>query len=257
MKTQTRAQILKIIEEKGKIRPNELRELLNISAQAIHRHLRSLSEDGVIEALGSAPFTQYALAGTPDFEGVCNWIKAPSPINNPELVCETQPIFAARLPRLKTSLDDGLPVSLLPLVISTAGEIGNNSFDHNLGQWRDVPGCWFESQVTGKNLWVCIADRGQGIFHSLAKVHPQITNDQEALKAAFETIISGRAPEKRGNGLKFVRKTISDSSGGGLACMSGSGHVQYGEQGEKALALLKKNFTKVQGTITLMIWRIA
>ncbi len=257
MKTQTRSQIIEIIEEKGKIRPNDLRESLNISSQAIHRHLRNLTKERIIETIGSAPFTQYALAGTPDFKAAFHWLEARTPLDNPELVCETQQTFVGRLPRLKSFLSKGLAEPLLPLVISTAGEIGNNSFDHNLGQWPDVPGCWFESQATGRNLWVCITDRGQGIFHSLAKVHPQITNDQEALQAAFETIISGRAPEKRGNGLKFVRKTISDSKGGGLSCMSGTGQVQYGEQGEKALALLKKKFAKVQGTITLMIWRLA
>jgi hypothetical protein len=36
MKTQTRAQILKIIEKSGKIWPFELQKSLSISAQAIH-----------------------------------------------------------------------------------------------------------------------------------------------------------------------------------------------------------------------------
>ena len=33
---------------------------------------------------------------------------------------------------------------------------------------------------------------------------------QEALKIAFTEVLSGRAPESRGNGLKFVRKIIKD-----------------------------------------------
>ncbi len=257
MKTETRSQILKIIEKNGKVRPSELRETLNISAQAIHRHLRSLVEQGIVEARGSAPFTQYALAGVPDLEAVSNWVNAPTLTKSPEeSVCETREILTARLPHLKSFVKNGLPENLLPLVISTAGEIGNNSFDHNLGQWRDVPGCWFESQVTGHYLWICIADRGQGIFQSLVKVHPNLADDQAALTAAFETIISGRAPEQRGNGLKFVRNNLSATPGGGLACMSGTGRVTYGEQGEKSIAVLNKHFTKVMGTVTLMIWRM-
>src|SRR6202042_1514929 len=106
-------------------------------------------------------------------------------------VSETREIFTARLFHLKTFVRNGLSENLLPLVISTAGEIGNNSFDHNLGQWRDVPGCWFDSQVTGRHLWIWIADRGQGIFHSLVKVHPELADEETALHAAFETIISG------------------------------------------------------------------
>jgi len=257
MKTNTRSQIIKIIEKKGKIRPSELREALNLTAQAIHYHLRGLSKQGIVEAKGSVPFTQYALAGVPDFEAVSSWVNARTLAQSPEsLVCETRERLTARLPHLKPFVRNGLPENLLPLVISTAGEIGNNSFDHNLGQWQDVPGCWFESQVTGGHLWICIADRGQGIFQSLVKVHPDLVNDQVAIEAAFETIISGRAPEKRGNGLKFVKKTLSTTPGGGLACISGTGRVYYGEQGERCIALLDKHFTKVRGTITLMIWRL-
>ncbi len=257
MKTQTRAHILKMIEKSGKVRPFELRKSLNISAQVIHRHLRTLIDQGLIEIKGSAPFTQYALAGVPDLEAVSAWVSARTAPKSPESwVCETRETFAARLPHLKSFVKNGLPENLLPLVISTAGEIGNNSFDHNLGQWRDVPGCWFESQVTGRHLWICIADRGQGIFQSLVKVHPHLADEQAALNAAFETIISGRAPERRGNGLKFVKKSLSMTPGGGLACISGSGRVFYGEQGERCIALLGKNFIKVKGTVTLMVWQL-
>lgn len=227
-----------------------------MTPQTIHYHLRNLIKSGLVEAKGSVPFTQYRLAGVPDLEAVVDWINARTLDRSPDSVCETRDILAARLPHLKSFLANGLPVDLLPIVISTAGEIGNNSFDHNSGQWRDVPGCWFESQVTGKTLWICIADRGQGVFQSLNKVHPHLTDDQTALKAAFETIISGRAPERRGNGLKYVRENISSRPGGGLACVSGTGHVAYGEQGEKCLALLKKLVSNVKGTITLLMWRL-
>jgi len=257
MKTQTSAQILKIIEKSGKIRPSELRKSLNISAQSIHRHLRKLIDQGMIETKGSTPFTQYMLAGVPDLEAVSRWMNARTAPKSPEpLVCETRDVFAARLPHLKSFIRSGLPENLLSLVISTAAEIGNNSFDHNLGQWRDVPGCWFESQVTGRRLWICVADRGQGVFQSLIKVHPELVDEQAALNAAFETIISGRSPEQRGNGLKFVKRNLSMTPGGGIACVSGAGRVFYGEQGERCGALLGKNFIQVKGTVTLMVWRL-
>src|SRR5258706_9152329 len=99
MKTQTRSQILKIIEKKGKVRPSELRGFLNMSAQIIHRHLRNLVKQGMVEARGSTPFTQYALAGVPDFEAVSGWMKARTLTKSPEAwVCETREMLTARLP---------------------------------------------------------------------------------------------------------------------------------------------------------------
>lgn len=254
MKTDTRSHIVKMIETKGKVRPVEIKETLHITAQAVHYHLRGLVEQGIIEAKGSVPFTEYTLAGMPDFENAFKWMAAIKISEGPsDFVCETRDTFATRLSHLVSIGQPHFSSNILSLVISTAGEIGNNSFDHNLGQWRDIPGCWFEAQCTGTYLWICIADRGQGVYQSLKKAHPEFSNDQAALKAAFETVISGRAPEQRGNGLKFARANVL-KAGGGLACMSGTGRVFYGENGEKCMTYLEKNFHKVEGTITLMMW---
>jgi len=43
---------------------------------------------------------------------------------------------------------------------------------------------------------------------TLMRVRPEITGESEALKVAFFEKISGRAPEARGNGLKFVRESV-------------------------------------------------
>jgi hypothetical protein len=90
----------------------------------------------------------------------------------------------------------------------------------------------------------------------LVKVHPHLADEQAALHAAFETVISGRMPEQRGNGLKFVRKIVTTTPGGGIACVSGTGRVFYGEQGERCATLLGQYFSEVKGTATLMIWRL-
>ncbi len=174
-----------------------------------------------------------------------------------EFLSESRDVFTGRLSRLKVLLKQGLASEWLPLVISTVGEIGNNTFDHNLGQWRDVPGCWVETQVTGKLLWICVADRGQGIFRSLSRMHPSLSDEKTALHAAFEKIISGRAPEQRGNGLKFVRRNFSETGNRGLACLSGTAFVSYGDLGEKAEKFLKKNFKSVHGTVTVLVWGLS
>ena len=97
--------------------------------------------------------------------------------------------------------------TLFSLLTSIAGEIGNNSYDHNLGNWPDTPGIFFGYDVVKRHI--VLADRGLGILKTLQRVRPQLNNDQEALRVAFTEIVSGRAPEARGNGLKYVRNIIA------------------------------------------------
>jgi hypothetical protein len=95
---------------------------------------------------------------------------------------------------------------IAPLLVSAVGEIGNNSYDHNLGNWPDVLGALFSYDL-GKRV-IILADRGVGILATLRQVKPKLTTHQEALRIAFTEIVTGRAPEHRGNGLKYVRKAL-------------------------------------------------
>lgn len=239
------------------MRPVDLARLLKVSPQALHRHLKTLVTTGILVAQGNPPITRYALAGIPDFRGAFSWMAARALKKSPtDTVCETRDILAARLSPFKALIKKGLRPDDLSLIISAVGEVGNNSFDHNLGQWRDVPGCWMEIQTTGNRLWICIADRGQGIYNSLSKVHSKIKTDQAAIETAFEKFISGRAPEKRGNGLKFVKSTIVGGESRGLACVSGRGHISFGDWGERCDQILKKALPQAKGTATLIAWRL-
>ncbi len=258
MKTETRARIVTIILEQGGARPIELVRGLGISPQAVHRHLRSLIAAGSLEIRGRGPRTRYFIAGAPQLDGVRRWFgSAGKPAESPgDLFCETRDVFTARLARLSSFARIGLKEDELPLAISVAGEVGNNCFDHNLGNWRDVPGCWFEAQTTSGRLWICIADRGQGVFRSLSRADPTIPDEQAALVAAFEKTISGRAPENRGNGLKFVRNIVVASATRGLACRSGAGLVEYGPLGKDCRVELARFPSRPIGTITLILWSL-
>lgn len=259
MRTETRAKILEIITQQRGTRPIELVMRLGITAQAIHRHLRALVAAGMIEAKGRGPKTRYCRAGVPDLDGARRWFSSVgTPDKNPsEFVCETRDVFAARIGRLGAEARQRVSGPELSLLVSAAGEIGNNCFDHNLGQWRDVPGCWFESQSTGDLLWIAIADRGQGVFRSLARVDPSLKDEQSALLAAFERALSGRAPEQRGNGLKFVRNIVSEGAGRGLACRSGAATIHYGSLGPECRAELARLPGEAgAGTITVLAWRV-
>jgi excisionase family DNA binding protein len=124
----------------------------------------------------------------------------------PENYCSTRDDFQARLEIFQSRLGNNTSVEKLSLVTAIAGEIGNNSFDHNIGNWPDIPGIFFAYSL--RNRKVILADRGLGILSTLRRVRPQLENSEEALRVAFTETVSGRYPETRGNGLKFVRSII-------------------------------------------------
>lgn len=123
-----------------------------------------------------------------------------------DVYCQTRDVFAARLEKLQSVLKDKVSMSALSLLSAVVGEIGNNSFDHNLGNWPDIPGIFFSCDVRIRTI--VLADRGQGILTTLKRVKPQLHTASEALRVAFTETLSGRQPEARGNGLKFVRSVI-------------------------------------------------
>ncbi len=127
-----------------------------------------------------------------------------------ENYCKTRDIFQVRLEKMTNDLlqEKKILENKAYIVAAIAGEIGNNSFDHNLGNWRDIPGIFFAYGYSNNSLSVVLADRGQGVLATLRKVKPELVKDSEALKVAFTEVISGRAPEVRGNGLKFVRENV-------------------------------------------------
>lgn len=140
-----------------------------------------------------------------------DWANAHEPRILPDgWYCPTSDVFKARLERMtyellaRPALRDHAS-----LIASAAGEIGNNSYDHNLGTWPDVSGVMFAYDLS-KNV-VVLADRGVGILATLRRVRPALATHEAALTVAFTEIITGRAPEHRGNGLKYVRRAVVES----------------------------------------------
>lgn len=121
----------------------------------------------------------------------------------------TRDIFQARLDRMGHEMQKmGISENIYSLVFSIGGELGNNSFDHNIGRWRDELGIYFVYDFEKK--FFVVADRGQGILATLKDVKPDLKDDREALRVAFTEAISGRSPEHRGNGLKFVERIVKE-----------------------------------------------
>lgn len=127
-----------------------------------------------------------------------------------DFYCPDTSVFQARLTRLENELGKVKRLGkIFPLISAITGEIGNNSFDHNLGNWPDVLGIFFAYNLDKGRI--VLADRGQGILSTLKRVKPELANHRDALRTAFTEVISGRAPEYRGNGLKFVRDVVTEN----------------------------------------------
>lgn len=146
-----------------------------------------------------------------------------------EELCVTRDIFQGRLEKMNIFLkNEDTLADVASLVAVIAGEIGNNSFDHNLGSWRDEMGVYYYYNIPAR--CVVIADRGLGVQATLKRVRSEIQNDCEALMIAFKEIVTSRAPEKRGNGLKLVEKIVL-AQNMKLDFYSGAGHYSI-EQGQ-------------------------
>lgn len=124
--------------------------------------------------------------------------------------CSNSAVFQIKLIQMQDLLTGVKEIAaIFPLIVAVAGEIGNNSFDHNLGNWPDIPGIFFAYDIHKRVI--VLADRGLGVLTTLKRVKPELDTDERALEVAFTEILSGRAPESRGNGLKFVRKIVTEN----------------------------------------------
>jgi len=129
-----------------------------------------------------------------------------------EYYCPTRDVFEARNDKTPDKLIAmGMNDGLAYLIYSMLGELGNNSFDHNLANWPDAPGLFFTMEYDAKIGKAIIADRGLGVLNTLRNVAPDLKNDEEALELAFTKKISSRALENRGNGLKFVKNNVIEN----------------------------------------------
>jgi len=142
-----------------------------------------------------------------------SWVTAEHPQElEAAFFAETRDIFQTRLDRmLRDFLGDGIVSETdVYMLAAIAGEIGNNSFDHNVGSWPDTMGIFFGHASENGTPHIVLADRGQGILKTLQRVRSGLETDMEALKIAFTEKLSGRAPENRGNGLKFVKESVKE-----------------------------------------------
>jgi len=119
---------------------------------------------------------------------------------NSQYFSKTRDVFAARMQSYILETKKYLEAAVI-------GEIGNNSFDHNYIFEKNFPSGVY-CNVSYNEKYIVLADYGMGVRQSLLAVLPDTESDLKAVETAFTKRISGRFPEQRGNGLKFVSETV-------------------------------------------------
>lgn len=180
------------------------------------------------------------------------WAASAQPAVIPnDMYCERQDRFTSRVEKMGTLLLHELGAQtrdIVSLVTLVVGEIGDNSFAHNAGNWPDVLGVFFSYDINKRII--VLADRGQGVRQTLQRVRPAIASDVDALHVAFTEVVSGRDPEKRGNGLKVIRQ-VAEEHPIGLLFRSGIGLVQIPkEAGQMKITMAKENIRGVYAVIS-------
>jgi hypothetical protein len=174
--------------------------ILPKNSDAVH-YLKRAHLDGFLLELGLVKFAKL-------FDSI--WINERDNLNIHEIYhCPTKDIFGARLGKfLMMYKNFGLDDSQAEYMTAILGEIGNNVFDHNLGNWPlDVSGAIIVGQryPKKKELEIVVADPGIGFKQSLHRKDPNLKDQIEAIKLALQKGVSGRIEEERGNGLKYVQ----------------------------------------------------
>lgn len=126
------------------------------------------------------------------------------------------------------------------------GELGNNVFDHNLGNWpTHISGCIIAAQhyPNIKTIEIAVGDPGVGFYGSLKAAFPEIKNDIEAIKLGLAGH-TGRIGEVRGNGLKLIQQWTLQNFAGIVMIHSGNGLVIVDKTGMK-----ESKVNKILGTV--------
>ena len=239
-----------------KLTITEAADLLGVTAQTLRRwdnegvlksHRKTVGGFRYYETSELEPFFEEAFLDVE--KAALTWISGDGSWTPLQLFyCSTSNVFQLRLHTLETTLatKKGLE-AIFPLITASVGEIGNNAFDHNLGNWPDMPGLFFGFDK--KRSKIVLADHGQGILRTISRVRTSLQTHEEALRVAFTEVLTGRAPEHRGNGLKFVRKII-EMNPFLLTFQTGDARLIL-KYGDKDLSI-NKTETAIQGCFAIL-----
>lgn len=165
--------------------------------------------------------------------------------------CYYRDDFNARLGRFISMFRNfGLNESDAQRATALVGELGNNVFDHNLGNWpTTMSGCIIAAQhyPNTHTIEIAVGDPGVGFYGSLKAAFPEITSDIEAIKLGLAGN-TGRIGEIRGNGLKLIQQWTLQNFSGKVTIHSGDGLVIVDKSGMRDFEV-----NRILGTIAQFV----
>jgi len=229
----------------------EVAEILDVSIETLRRWDRAGKLQATRTQGGQRRYTLDTLKPLLEKDLFWNaklWAMEGDKEPNEMFYCPTRPVFEARNSVMEKLLEGSIG-EVYSLISTSAGEMGNNSFDHNLGKWPDSPGIYFGYSFEQRKI--VLADRGLGILRTLQQVIPGLTEHSEALHIAFTEVITGRAPEKRGNGLKYVRRNAEN---GYFSLTFQTGNVELTLKAGETIKIenIKKTDSTIGGCLALI-----
>ena len=169
----------------------------------------------------------------------------------PLILCKYRDEFNAKLEYfLKMFRNFGLSEADSQRATAVIGELGNNVFDHNLGNWpTPIVGAIIAGQnyPAYKKIEITIGDPGVGFYESLTKAFPDIKSDTDAIKKGLEGN-TGRVGEQRGNGLKLIQEWTINNFSGQVMIHSGDGLAIVAKDG-----IQLRKVHKILGTIAQFV----
>lgn len=144
----------------------------------------------------------------------------------------------------------GLDTSNVFRATALVGELGNNVFDHNSGNWpTDIGGCIIACQnyPKRKSIEIAVGDPGIGFKRSLKTAFPDLPDDIAAIRKGLAGF-TGRVGEDRGNGLKLIQKWTLNNFSGNVIIQSGEGLVVVKQKGE-----FGRKVPRILGTIASVV----
>src|SRR3989338_11457838 len=130
------------LSNKDMIAIGEAAELLGVSQDTLRRWDKSGRLPSIKSSGGHRLYSRFQIElYLSDLQILAKeWVGSGTEIPD-QLHCANSAVFQACLHKMEELLSHIEELkNIFPLIVAVAGEIGNNSFDHNLGNWPDIPG---------------------------------------------------------------------------------------------------------------------
>jgi DNA-binding transcriptional ArsR family regulator len=191
----TRETILRFIGDHGEVTGHDLALAVGISRQAIHRHLKSLIEDGKVIKGGSTRAASYRLADRPIPSRAQRTFRKRYALEGAEehVIFEELAVPLNLRKEVKQNVYDVFQYAFT--------EMMNNAIEHSASKYSDV-----QASIEPYSCTFRIRDYGKGIFFSIFKKF-DLSDENEAVLELMKGKRTTMAEKHSGEGIFFTSRS--------------------------------------------------